>query len=172
MSEDRTEAGDRSDGPTLVGVISDTHGLLRPEAVSALEGSDLIIHAGDVGTVEVLEALERVAPVRAVRGNVDRGELRSLPLTDVVEVAGASLYVIHIREDLDLDPAAAGFDAVIYGHSHRPSVERRGGILWLNPGSAGHRRFDLPVSVARVTLDEGRLAVELVELDVESGLTP
>lgn len=171
-AEDAADAGEPSGRPASIGVISDTHGLLRPEAVAALQGSDLIIHAGDVGSPEVLEALERVAPVRAVRGNVDRGELASLPLTDVVEVAGASLYVIHIREDLDLDPAAAGFDAVIYGHSHMPSVERRGDILWLNPGSAGHRRFDRPVSLARVTVQEGTLAVELVELDVESGLTP
>src|SRR5690606_24854869 len=121
-----------------VGVISDTHGLLRPAAVEALAGSDLIVHAGDVGDAAILDALGAIAPVRAVRGNVDVGTwAASLPPIEVVEVAGQHLYVLHRLEDLDLDPAAAGFAAVIYGHSHRPSAERRGGVLFLNPGSAG-----------------------------------
>ena len=150
-----------------VGVISDTHGLLRPEAVAALEGSDLIVHAGDVGEPEVLEPLRDLAPVHAVRGNVDRGAwARELPLDRVVEVGSHSLYVLHILEDLDLDPAAAGFAAVIYGHSHRPHREWRGGVLHLNPGSAGPRRFRLPVTVARLSVCGEGLTAEIVELSV------
>jgi hypothetical protein len=149
---------------TLVGVISDTHGLLRPEALDALAGSELIVHAGDVGDLEILERLAEIAPVRAVRGNVDRGALAALPTDAVVEVEGAQLYVLHILDDLDLDPAAAGFGAVIYGHTHRPLVERRAGVLYLNPGSAGPRRFDLPVTVARLAVDGAELKAEVVEL--------
>ncbi len=132
-----------------VGVISDTHGLLRPEAVKALAGVELIIHAGDVGGPEILEALGQIAPVRAVRGNTDRGEFgQSLPLTRVVEVGSTHLYVLHELFTLDLDPRAAGFAAVIYGHSHRPRQEHKDGVLYLNPGSAGPRRFTLPVTLA------------------------
>ena len=150
----------------IVGVISDTHGLLRPEAVAALDGSDLIVHAGDVGDPAILDALRAVAPVRAVRGNVDLGPWAgALPAVDVVEAAGRHLYVLHRLEDLDLDPAAAGFDAVIYGHSHRPGAERRGGVLYLNPGSAGPVRFRLPVSLARLTVEPDGLRHELVMLE-------
>ncbi|HSR41196.1 MAG TPA: metallophosphoesterase family protein [Longimicrobiales bacterium] len=149
-----------------VGVVSDTHGLLRPEAVSALRGSDLIVHAGDVGDPAILEALRRIAPVRAVQGNVDRGAWASeLPRTETFEVSGRTLHVLHIVEELDLDPVAAGVDAVIYGHTHRPAVERRRGVLFLNPGSAGPRRFDRPVSVARLRVDRGGVEATLVELD-------
>lgn len=148
-----------------VGVISDTHGLLRPAAVEALRGSDLIVHAGDVGDPAILDALEAVAPVRAVRGNVDSGAwARSLPWTDVVEVAGRRLYVLHIVDQLDLEPRAAGMDAVVYGHTHRAAVERRRGVLFLNPGSAGPRRFDRPVTVARLGITARGLEAEVVAL--------
>jgi putative phosphoesterase len=148
-----------------IGVISDTHGLLRPEAVKVLTGVELIIHAGDVGGPEILERLARLAPVHAVRGNTDRGEFgRSLPLTRVVEVGGLQLYVLHELFTLDLDPAAAGLAAVIYGHSHRPHLERKDRVLYLNPGSAGPRRFTLPVSLALLRLENNRLNPELIEL--------
>jgi putative phosphoesterase len=151
----------------LVGVISDTHGLMRPQALDALAGSDLIIHAGDVGKPEVLDALRALAPVHAVRGNVDRGAWAArLPMTEVVEVGGHLLYVLHIIDALDLDPPTAGFAAVIYGHSHKPSIETRDGVLWHNPGSAGPRRFDLPVSLARVRVTGRALLPELVTLRV------
>ena len=146
-------------------MISDTHGLLRPEALAALAGSDLIVHAGDLGGPEVLQRLAQLAPVRAVRGNVDRGAwAAALPLTDMIDVEGAALYVLHVLEELDLDAAAAGIALVICGHTHRPRLERRGSVLFLNPGSAGPRRFDLPVSVARLVVDGKRVTPELVEL--------
>lgn len=150
-----------------VGVISDTHGLLRPEALAALAGSELIVHAGDVGSPDILDELRAVAPVRAVRGNTDHGVWAgALPLTEVVEVDEARLYMLHILADLDLDPGAAAFAAVIYGHSHKPLIEWRKGVLYLNPGSAGPRRFNLPVSVARLTVDGGRCEAEIVELNI------
>jgi putative phosphoesterase len=153
--------------PVLVGVISDTHGLVRPQALDALAGSDLIIHAGDVGKPDVLDALRALAPVHAVRGNVDNGSWAArLPMTERVEVGGRLLYVLHIVDDLDLDLPTAGFAAVIFGHSHKPSIETRDGVLWLNPGSAGPRRFDLPVSVARVRVTAIGLVPELVTLTV------
>ena len=149
----------------LIGVISDTHGLLRPEAVKALQGVELIIHAGDIGDPKVLRGLERLAPVHAVRGNTDRGDwARDLPLTRVVEVGGVLLYVLHELFTLDLDPAAAGFAAVIYGHSHSPHQERKNGVLYLNPGSAGPRRFTLPVSLARLRVQNNGLISEFIEL--------
>ena len=151
----------------LIGVISDTHGLLRPEAVKALNGVELIIHAGDVGDPKVLAGLEKIAPVYAVRGNTDRGAwARDLPPTRVVEVGGIHLYVLHELFRLDLDPAAAGLAAVIFGHSHRPHLERKNGVLFLNPGSAGPRRFTLPVTLARIKVQDNSLAPELVELRV------
>jgi len=150
-----------------IGVISDTHGLLRPEAVRALQGVDLIIHAGDLGNPEVLAALEGIAPVYAVRGNIDRGEWAGkLPLTQVVEVGRVHLYVLHEIFCLDLDPGAAGFAAVIFGHSHQPHLEWKNGVLYLNPGSAGPRRFTLPVTLARIKLQGISLHPELVELKV------
>lgn len=152
---------------TMVGVISDTHGLLRPEAVEALRGVERIVHAGDVGDPAILGELRHLAPVHAVRGNVDRGAWAGeLPVTEVVEVDGALLYVLHDLATLDLDPAAAGFAAVVYGHSHRPNEETRDGVLYLNPGSAGPRRFTLPVTVARLTVDGEDLEVEIVDLEV------
>jgi putative phosphoesterase len=150
-----------------VGVISDTHGLVREEALLALAGSDLIVHAGDIGSPEVLEAFERIAPVHAVRGNNDRDEWgRSLPLTEVVELGEHLVYLLHDIADLDVDPAAAGFAAVIYGHSHKPRIEEREGVMYLNPGSAGPRRFRLPIAVARLQVSSGGLRAELVELEL------
>ena len=150
-----------------LGVISDTHGLLRPEAVRALVGADLIVHAGDVGGPEVLDGLRALAPVVAVRGNNDRGRwARALATTEVVERAGRRVYVLHDLEELDVDPRAAGFDAVIAGHSHQPRVERRDEVLYLNPGSAGPRRFRLPVALAWLELDAMRVDAGIVRLDV------
>ena len=148
-----------------IGVISDTHGLLRPTAVEALAGSALIIHAGDVGKPEILVALREVAPVVAVRGNVDRGAWAwELPEREVAEVGQVRLYVLHDLAMLDLDPVAAGFQAVISGHSHQPSIEHRDGVLYLNPGSAGPRRFTLPMSLALIRVEGTTLQPQLVEL--------
>jgi uncharacterized protein len=150
-----------------LGVISDTHGLVRPEAVKALEGVELIIHAGDIGKPEVLEALAVIAPIVAVRGNNDKGNWAfGLPETEVVEVGGIALYVLHDIKTLDLDPTAAGFAAVISGHSHRPALVKQQDVLFLNPGSAGPRRFKLPVSVARIVIRGNVLDAQLVELVV------
>jgi putative phosphoesterase len=148
-----------------VGVISDTHGLLRPEATEALQGSKLIVHAGDVGNAEVLERLRAIAPTVAVRGNVDGGAwATALPVTEVVEVGRLRLYVLHELSGLDFDPKAAGFAAVISGHTHRPSAEVRNGVLYLNPGSAGPRRFSLPVAVAKLQVVGETLSHEILEL--------
>lgn len=150
-----------------VGVISDTHGLLRPQARQALIGSDLIIHAGDVGDPAILDELRQIAPVHMVRGNVDHGDwAEALPEIEVVEVGDVLLYVLHDLDMLDLNPAAAGFAAVIFGHSHQPLVEERQGVLYLNPGSAGPRRFRLPVSVAKIEIDGQRLKAVLLDLTI------
>ena len=152
---------------SVVGVISDTHGLLRPEAVAELRSSKLIVHAGDIGTLEVLDELRKIAPVIAVRGNSDKGTwVAALPKTEVVQVGEVSFYVLHDVNELDLDPVAAEFTAVITGHSHRPGVEERNGVLFLNPVSAGPRRFKLPVTLARLCIRDGTLDVEVVELNV------
>jgi putative phosphoesterase len=149
------------------GVISDTHGLLRPEAVEALRGSGRILHAGDVGAPEILEALAQIAPVTAIRGNVDtRAWARALPTTEVVEAGGVSLYMLHDLGQLDLTPKAAGFRVVVYGHSHQPRLEEKNGVLYFNPGSAGPRRFHLPVSVGRLTIAAGKVRAELMELEI------
>ncbi|MBB6097062.1 hypothetical protein HNR42_000476 [Deinobacterium chartae] len=149
-----------------IGVLSDTHGLLRSEVLRHLAGSDLIIHAGDVGNPALLETLAQIAPVHAVRGNVDKGDwARGLPATEALEVNGAWLYVLHDLHDLDLVPHEGGFAAVISGHSHRPVLEEQGGVLYLNPGSCGPRRFSLPVSMARLRVHPGgRLEGELIDL--------
>lgn len=149
----------------LIGVISDTHGLLRPEALDALRGSNCIIHAGDVGDPEILVRLRKVAPLTAVRGNIDRGTwARALPDSDVLETGGTSIYVLHILAELDLKPDAAGLSAVIYGHSHTPKIETRNGVLYLNPGSAGPRRFRLPVTVGRLTVKNRAVRGEIIHL--------
>ena len=148
-----------------VGIISDTHGLLRPEAELALQGVDLIVHAGDVGHREILARLKRIAPVFAVRGNVDTEPwAQQLPLTTVVEAGGASFYVLHNLRELDLCPATAKFDFVISGHTHQPQQSQRLGVLYPNPGSAGPRRFHLPVTLAFVELGKKPFKVEIVEL--------
>ena len=151
----------------FIGVISDTHGLLRPEALDALSGAALIIHAGDVGKPEVLSGLEQIAPVHAVRGNGDRGEWSLvLPETRVLELAGSLIYVVHDLHAIEVEPGAAGIQVVISGHSHRPSVKEQEGVLYLNPGSAGPRRFTLPVSLAKLRLQSGTPSVELINLQV------
>lgn len=150
---------------TTIGVISDTHGLLRPEAVDALRGVSQILHAGDVGAPEVLEGLREIAPVKAVRGNVDLAVwARGLPLNEVVEVGGVSIYMLHILDELDLKPEAAGFGVVIYGHSHVPKSEEKNGVLYFNPGSAGPRRFKLPVTVGKLVVERGRVGAESVDI--------
>jgi len=150
---------------TVVGVISDTHGLLRPEACAALAGSDLIVHAGDIGDPRVLEGLAAIAPLHVVRGNNDRGAWADAIDTSVaVEVNGQWLYVLHDLHELDLDPRAAGFAAVITGHSHRPLIEERSGVLYINPGSAGPRRFKLPIALARLRVTAKDTAAEILEL--------
>ncbi|HWZ51454.1 MAG TPA: metallophosphoesterase family protein [Granulicella sp.] len=139
----------------LVGVISDTHGLLRPEALAALAGVEHILHAGDVGQIEILESLRAIAPVTAIRGNIDTsGACAELPATEMVELGGRLFYLVHAIDDLDISPAAAGVDVVVFGHSHKASVERRNEVVYLNPGSAGPRRFQLPVTLALVTVSE------------------
>ena len=149
-----------------VGVISDTHGLLRPEAVRALQGVDLIVHAGDVGKAEILTSLKKIAPVFAVRGNVDTESwAQDLPETAVVQAGPVNLYVLHNLRELDLDPKAAGFAAVISGHTHKAENREEKGVLYLNPGSAGPRRFDLPVTVALLNLEVQPWKVEMVRLD-------
>ena len=150
---------------SLIGIISDTHGLVRPEAVAALQGVDLILHAGDVGGPEVLETLKSIAPVVAVRGNNDKGEWATqLPDWEVTEVGSIFIYMLHNLNEIDLSPAAAGFQVVVSGHSHKASVEERKGVLYVNPGSAGPRRFKLPVTIAQLRVNAGIFAAEIVEL--------
>ncbi|MGE5204371.1 MAG: metallophosphoesterase family protein [Chlamydiota bacterium] len=156
-TEERTE--------WTIGVISDTHGLLRPEALAALQGSDYIIHAGDVGEPEILRQLAKIAPVTAVRGNVDREKwARKLPETNLLELGAVAIYVLHDVSRLDLDPGSARFAAVIFGHSHRPSQEMHKGVLFFNPGAAGPRRFSLPVTVGRLRIAGSQLSAEIVNL--------
>lgn len=151
----------------LIGVISDTHGLLRPEALVALAEAEQILHAGDVGNPEILDALREIAPVTAIRGNVDvHGPCAQLPATEAVEFGGRLFYMIHSVRDLDLDPVAAQVSVVVSGHSHKPGIERKKGVMYLNPGSAGPRRFELPISVALVTVGEGGVEARIVELEV------
>jgi putative phosphoesterase len=149
----------------IVGVISDTHGLLRPEALELLRGSEHIIHAGDIGSPEIVPALEQIAPVTAIRGNVDKQAwTRRFPETEVVELAGLHIYIIHDLNALDLDPKAAGFAAVISGHSHKQKQETKDGVLYFNPGSAGPRRFTLPISVGKLEIDRGTISATVLEV--------
>ncbi|HVV50504.1 MAG TPA: metallophosphoesterase family protein [Polyangia bacterium] len=152
---------------TRVGVISDTHGLLRPEAVAFLRGSNFIVHAGDIGDAGILRELAAIAPITAVRGNNDRGAwAQTISETEVLQVEGVSIYVIHDLAGLDLDPRAAGLRVVVSGHSHKPSVDERDGVLYLNPGSAGPRRFKLPIAVAEVVVSGATARARFVELDL------
>ena len=168
MPSSRPSEGKRAQqgrGDWTIGVISDTHGLLRPEALAALQGSDYIIHAGDVGNPDILIQLAAIAPVTAVRGNVDRDKwARKLPETNVLEVGSTAIYVLHDVGRLDLDPRAGRFAAVIFGHSHRPSQEMRNGVLFFNPGAAGPRRFTLPVTVGRLRIAGSLVSAEIVPL--------
>ncbi len=149
----------------VIGLISDTHGLLRPEAARALSGAEHILHAGDVGKPSILTALQAIAPVTAVRGNVDRDAwARRLPKTAALQLGGTSIYMIHDIGELDLVPEAAGFAVVVFGHSHRPSLERRNGVTYVNPGSAGPARFNLPTSLARMPIVDGVVEIEFVTL--------
>lgn len=159
----------RAPAPTravvIIGVISDTHGMLRPEALAALRGSDYIIHAGDIGDPAILKELARLGPVTAIRGNVDREPwARKIPAMNVLEAGGVSIYVLHHLQELDLKPEAAGFAVVVYGHSHVPKQEVNKEVLYFNPGSAGPRRFRLPVTVGRLTVREGKVSAEVVEI--------
>lgn len=149
-----------------IGLISDTHGLLRKEAVEALRGSELILHAGDVGKPEILQELRKIAPVVAVRGNVDKAPwAQALPETAVAEAGSILIYMLHDVKALGLNPAAAGFQIVVSGHSHKPGKMERDGVLYINPGSAGARRFQLPVSVAILRLEQASCQVEFVDLE-------
>lgn len=151
----------------FIGVIADTHGQLRPQAVAALSGAGLIVHAGDIGKPEILHDLEALAPVVAVRGNNDTGTwAQALPETLILNIGVAQIYVLHDVKTLDFDPAERALKAVIAGHSHRPKIETLDGVLWINPGSAGPRRFRLPVGVARLHVQAATLRAELVRLDV------
>jgi putative phosphoesterase len=148
-----------------IGIISDTHGLLRPEAVELLRGSEHIIHAGDIGAPEIVGELEKIAPVTAIRGNVDtEAWARRFAETEVVELGGVFLYVIHDVNAIDLHPKAAGFATVISGHSHKPKQGVKDGVLYFNPGSAGPRRFKLPISVGRLSIHESRLSCEILQI--------
>jgi putative phosphoesterase len=150
----------------ILGLISDTHGLLREEAVRALRGSDLILHAGDVGAPEILDTLKTIAPVVAVRGNVDTDKWgQTLPFTEVIQVGSVMIYMLHILQDLEVNPAAAGFRVVVSGHSHKPGQTEKDGVLYINPGSAGPRRFYLPVTVARLDLEVRPWTVEFIDLE-------
>lgn len=150
-----------------VGVISDTHSLMRPEALYALQGAEHILHAGDVGDSKILTTLAKIAPVTAIRGNIDEGGICGhLPATELVELGGRSIYMLHDVKKLDLNPEAAGIAAVIFGHSHKPTVEWQRGVLFLNPGSAGPRRFQLPVTVAWLHIGAARLDAQIVTLAV------
>lgn len=155
----------KSKVPAALGIISDTHGLLREEAVRALRGSELIIHAGDVGSPEIITTLQSLAAVIAVKGNTDKGAWTSiLPATAIAEARSATIYVLHDLNDLDLDPVTAGFQIVISGHTHRPTRLERSGVLYLNPGSAGPRRFTLPITVARIDLAHTPWKIDFIDL--------
>lgn len=149
----------------IIGLISDTHGLLRPEAIAALVDSDIIIHAGDIGKEGIIEELEKIAPVFAIRGNVDKAAWASkYPPTEVVEFEGKFLYILHDLNELDLDPQAAGFQVVISGHSHKPKIFSKNEVLYINPGSAGKRRFSLPITVALLRLENEDFSHEIIEI--------
>ena len=151
--------------PVVIGIISDTHGLLRAEAIEALRGSDHIIHAGDVGDPEILGKLSTIAPVTAIRGNIDKGDwARDLPETQVIELGGILIYMLHDLHQLNLKPKAAGFSVVVSGHSHVPKNEIRDGVLYFNPGSAGPQRFKLPISIGRLFVENGSVRGEVLEL--------
>lgn len=150
-----------------VGVIADTHGLLRPQAVEALQGSDLIIHAGDIGADDILERLSGIAELVAIRGNIDKASwAQELPNTNIIELAGKRIYVLHNLKELDFDPVAEQIDVVVSGHSHKPKILEENGVLYLNPGSAGPRRFSLPVAIAKLYVNDHGVKTQVHELDI------
>jgi len=150
---------------TRIGIISDTHGLLRPETLTALAGVDAILHAGDVGNIEILDALQAIAPVTAIRGNIDtHGLCAELPVTEFVTLGGKNFYMLHNINDLDLKPEAAGIDVVVYGHTHKSKLEARSGVLYFNPGSIGPRRFDLPISLGFMSITVNEIKAEIKTL--------
>ena len=154
-------------GARLIGLISDTHGLMRPQALAALKGVDLIIHAGDIGKPEVLQALKAIAPLVAIKGNVDKnGWAKSLPETKALKIGDVQVYLIHNVNELDFNPASRGYQVVISGHSHKPLIVRRDGVLFVNPGSAGPRRFKLPVAVGELLISGDRVDARIIELAV------
>lgn len=151
----------------MVGVISDTHGLLRPEVIEKLQGVDHILHAGDVGEIGILKELRKIAPVTAIRGNVDTGAgWAELPATEYVELGGAAFYLVHSIRDLDINPRVAGVQMVVSGHSHKAELGGKDGVVYLNPGSAGPRRFSLPVTMAFVWVEAGAVRPEIVRVEV------
>ena len=153
--------------PTTVGILSDTHGLIRPEVEQLLANCDRILHAGDVGDPLVLDRLQQIAPLVAVRGNMDYGSWSSsLPVTEMLEIGGLFFYLLHDLYQLDLEPAAAGIHVVVSGHTHRAAIHREDGVIYLNPGSAGHRRLNYPLSIARVVIENGIARPQIVEVDV------
>jgi putative phosphoesterase len=154
------------DNPTTIGILSDTHGLVRPEVEKVLAGCDQILHAGDVGDEQVLKRLERIAPVVAVRGNMDHGSWSgSLPIREMLEIGGVFFYLLHDLNHLDVDPPSAGIHVVVSGHTHQPEIFQKNGVTYLNPGSAGHRRFNYPVSVARVRIENGTVMPRIIEIE-------
>ena len=158
------------DRPMRIGILSDTHSLLRTEVLPLIQGSDHILHLGDVGDPEILGKLSKLAPVTAIRGNIDtHGPCAKLPETEVVTLAGLDFYLLHNIQALDLDPAAAGFAAVLYGHSHKPEIRRHKGVLYMNPGSCGPRRFQLPITCGQITIDEnGQIEAKILNLPIMS----
>ncbi len=151
---------------SVIGLISDTHSRIRPSALDALRGSDIILHAGDIGSADVITALKKIAPVHAIHGNIDMPPLsKKYPATDVVEFMGFTFYMLHNLKALDLKPETAGFHAVVYGHSHKPEFYFENGVLYMNPGSAGPRRFSLPVTVGKIRIEDGELLPEIVEIE-------
>jgi putative phosphoesterase len=148
-----------------VGLISDTHGLLRPEAVEALQGVDFILHAGDVGKDHILPELEKIAPVTVVKGNIDKAAFAAeYPMYEIIELGGVFFYMIHILQDMDIDPEGAGMHVVVSGHSHRPSIKKHHGVLYVNPGSAGPQRFSLPITVAKIEIEDQQVEAEIIEI--------
>ncbi len=148
-----------------IGIISDTHSLLRPEAISLLQGCDRIFHAGDIGCLEIIEKLSSIAPVTAIKGNIDKDEWASdFPDSEAIEIGGKFIYMLHNLRDLDIDPVAAGFDIIISGHSHKSDIEHKDEIIYLNPGSAGPRRFKLPITLAKIEISDDNISTEIIEI--------